>query len=971
MLRIVVNTSSAGAKSYYTSADYYSEGQELVGTWHGKAADKLGLLGEVTKSQWDALCDNLRPTPSLGATIPDQPRPGTKLMPRTKSERRVGYDFNFHAPKSLSLLYNLTGDSRILSAFEQSVQETMQELERDAATRVRSQGANQDRTTGNLVWGSFTHLTARPVEGVPDPHLHSHCFVFNTTYDANEQRWKAAQFGSINRDAPYFEAVFHSLLARRIEGLGLATIRTKTGWELAGLDKSTLTKYSRRTTAIEALAKSLGIDDPGTKANLGAQTRSSKSKELGMGELRDLWRSRLTGEEAATVEAIAGRIGTAPIGEDDKAGPAAITRSIDHVFERASVVPERVLLAHALKQGVGKASRAAIEDGVRREHLIRGERKGRMMVTTREVLKEEQRILSYARNGRGACKPIVGGIKDGVTTGRITVRRTWLNPQQQAAVRHVLTSKDRVMLIRGAAGAGKTSALLELKDQLAERGHDLHAFAPTGEASRGVLRESGFPDADTLAHLLVDPTQQAAIHDSVVVVDEAGLIGTRSMSKLFDVVDQAHARLVLVGDIEQHGPVERGEALRLLETDAGLTPIHIKEIQRQRARYKQAIEHLCEGRTAEGFDGLDQLGWIREVPDEDRSAALASAYVESVMGGKSTLVVSPTHAEGEQITAAIREKMRARAMLGEDDHQFIRLVATNATLGQRKDVLTYQPGDVLVFQQNAKGFRKAQRLIVTDPTQPQAASTASQLAQAYGAAPVTIEHLPLDQAHRFAVFKPSTLSLTSGDRIRIAAGGKLPDGHRLNSGDVFDVKGFTPEGDILLANGWQVPKQFGHLSQGFVVTSHASQGKTVDRVIIGQSSSSFMASSKEQFYVSASRGREQALVFTDNKHALLDAVQQHDERLTATALIQGSAEPSRPGPARTRDATPQSIAKAPSMNTTPASEPTKRWRIHQHAAMQRQLAERPSAALIQPSPQRDGRAASGYVPPGKEPEHER
>ena len=116
--------------------------------------------------------------------------------------------------------------------------------------------------------------------------------------------------------------------------------------------------------------------------------------------------------------------------------------------------------------------------------------------------------------------------------------------------------------------------------------------------------------------------------------------------------------------------------------------------------------------------------------------------------------------------------------------------------------------------------------------------------------------------------------------------GKTADGkHRLNNGSQYVVDGFTRQGDIVLNNGWTVGKDFGHLDYGYVVTSHASQGKTVDRVFIGQSSESFPASSREQFYVSVSRARQQATVYTDDKESLLDAVSRSDERLSATELV--------------------------------------------------------------------------------------
>ena len=117
MLRITQSTSAAGARSYYSTADYYSEGQELTGLWRGEGAKRLGLSGVVQQKDWDALCDN------------HNPATGGVLTPRQKQNRRVGYDFNFHVPKSISIVYGLTKDERIVDAFRASVHETMQDME--------------------------------------------------------------------------------------------------------------------------------------------------------------------------------------------------------------------------------------------------------------------------------------------------------------------------------------------------------------------------------------------------------------------------------------------------------------------------------------------------------------------------------------------------------------------------------------------------------------------------------------------------------------------------------------------------------------------------------------------------------------------------------------------------------------------------------------------------------------------------
>ncbi|MBX3412793.1 MAG: hypothetical protein KF708_08900 [Pirellulales bacterium] len=130
----------------------------------------------------------------------------------------------------------------------------------------------------------------------------------------------------------------------------------------------------------------------------------------------------------------------------------------------------------------------------------------------------------------------------------------------------------------------------------------------------------------------------------------------------------------------------------------------------------------------------------------------------------------------------------------------------------------------------------------------------------------------------------------------------MQDGkHRLNNGSIYEVGGFDESGNIVLDNGWTVTKDFGHLDYGYTVTSFASQGKTVDRVFVGQGFESLPASSREQFYVSASRARQQVAFYTGSKQELLEAVSRSDERLTATELLHGGLPPAIRAPERSAE----------------------------------------------------------------------
>jgi conjugative relaxase-like TrwC/TraI family protein len=850
MIRITQQDSANDAKRYYATADYYSEGQEIVGLWGGKGAVRLDLSGTVDKDSFERLCDNL------------DPRTGKPLTVRTRTDRTVGYDFTFSVPKSVSLLYALSGDKGILDAFRGAVNQTMQEMEAEMKTRVRKELQDTNRTTGNMVWAEFIHTTSRPVDGIPDPQLHAHCFVFNITFDQEEDRWKAGQFRELKRDAPYFQAAFRVRLANRLQGIGFGVERKRDDFEIAGVSADVLKQFSRRTALIEKLAETLGITDPDRKAELGAESRENKGKALSWDMLRKEWNSRLSNSEREGLAKVHRRERKAV--RPERGEGKAVDHAIEHSFVREAVLPERKLLTEALKRGIGAVTVESVTREMQNRPLIRSEFDGRKMATTKEMLALESKLIDFASKGRGRCRPLGDPTRP--------CSRTWFNEGQKAAVRHALGSRDRVMIIRGVAGTGKTTLEQEIGEALAEAGKPVVALAQSVKASREVLREeAGFGNADTVAQFLKDQKMQESVKGGVILVDEASQIGTRDMLRLVEVAERTNARMLLVGDRRQHRSVTAGEPLKLLEEKAGLRVAEVTEILRQQGDYKKAAKALSEGQIDEAWDELDRLGWIKQVDGPARDKHLAEAYVSAVAekkrGGehKSALVVSPTHAEANRITAAIRASLKAKGKLSKE--RVVKAwVPAYLTDPQKTDTTQYDKGDLLQFHQNAPGHTKGSRLVVEDGIKP-----------------------PVELANRFEAYKPVQLSLGVGDRVRVTAGGKTKDGkHRLSNGSLLTVEGFTQRGDLIVDHGWVIDRDFGHLTHGYVITSHSSQGVTVDKVFIGISSESLPATNQRAAYTAITRGKEMAQIFTDDREELLRAMCRKDEPMSATNLAEST-----------------------------------------------------------------------------------
>ena len=855
MLRV---TASRNAKEYFAQSlkreDYYSQGQEISGDWHGMAAERLGLSGAVTQADFDALCDN---------KIPGSDE---RLTQRNKSNRTVGYDFNFHCPKSVSVAYEFTRDERILDAFKLSVNQTMQEIESEIKTRVRKNGADENRMTGNMVWAEFVHFTARPVNGIPDPHLHAHCYAFNTTWDDVEKKWKAGQFRDLKADAPYFEAAFHARFSRRLTELGYGIERTAKSWELAGMPQRVLDEFSKRTEQVEQKARELGITSAKQKDGLAALTRERKRKDIEKSELCELWDKRISVDERQAIQNLRNTVITTPKVSEMK----AMDFAIQHCYERASIATNKELLRHALRFGVGDVNVDQIKRQLLRDELIKENVDGRQWLTTKDVLAEEKRLIDFVADGKGKFKPF--------GSGKYEFQNPKLSEEQRNAIHHVLHSPDRVTAIRGGAGTGKTTMMKEAVAAIESTGQKVLTFAPSAEASRGVLRsDAGFANAETVEALLQNSKLQAQVRGQVIWIDEAGLMSVRSLARVADLAEKENCRIILSGDTAQHRAVERGDALRILEKHAGLQAAELTEIRRQKADvHKAVVANLRAGDLEKAFTQLDKLGMLREMDADKRHDALATDYAAAISEGKSALVISPTHAEGERVTREIRVKLKSVKKLGADEHEFLQLKNLQWTEAQRADAHNYQAGQVVQFHQNITGFRRGDRVTV-------------KIRDEHG---VSVERkngqttlLPLNQAARFHVYESRQIVLAAGDMIRITQNGFTKDKRRLNNGDLKQAKGFTKDGDIKLTNGWVVSKDYGNLAHGYCLTSYSSQSKGVDCVFVAESSESFRAADREQFYVSASRFKETLTIYTDDKHQLLEAVKKSSHRPSATDLV--------------------------------------------------------------------------------------
>jgi len=853
-------------------------------------------------------------------------------------DRIPGYDLTFGAPKSFSLIYETLlaqgkteQAAELLRVFENSVALAMSEVEKNAQAQVNEpNGKHYSRTTGNIVWAGFTHYQARPVDGVADPFVHMHAYVFNMTEDRIEGKWKALDMYQTMVDRVYYQAVFFQSLAAGMQDLGYAIERQGVSFELEGIARETIDKFSRRTQEIQKHAEDLGVTSAAGKRNMAVVTRAGKDEGLSPEETRQVFRDRQNDEERPLIERLAEGHNGGPRMQQGPSAHEAIDHAIAHWFERKSAVGTRRLYATAIMHALESGLTLSDIEKAAREHpslLFGADRFGNAVVTTREVRAEERFLREFVEHQTVPSFAELGAAKG---VGEHAPSRDWLSDEQKRVVAHVMDSTDRVIGIRGGAGTGKTTAMQETVEAIeAATGKKVVVVAPTTTASHDTLRESGFEQADTLAKLLVDKDLQKQAKGGIIYVDEAGLIGAPTMRRLFELSANVGARVILQGDTRQHVSVERGDALRYLEQHAGLRFAELTEIRRQEhPGYRAAVESFAKGDVTEGYEKLDELGWVREIKDGSMHETLVRDYLDTLDKApknaerhKVALIVTPPHEEIATVNGLVREGLRERGKLG-PERELERLVPVTWTEAERQEPHRYRDPErdgnlVVEFTQNATGFTRGERFTVKGILDGEVI-----LAAADGSARV----LPLEESARFQVYTTQALPVAVGDVVRVTQGGKDLDGARMNTNARYVVQGFDDEGRVLLGTktlkntfagppAGVVSRRLDgtsalHLAHGYAVTSHASQSATVDYVFASQSTKTFLATTREGAYVTESRGRKACYVYTDDKDGLVAAAERSSARMFASDVQEERREPAKAPGTPPKASAPKGLAAA-------------------------------------------------------------
>ncbi len=646
-----------GQENYYLekvaegAEDYYSGEGEAKGQWMGDAAAELGLFGEIDPKQLTAML------------TANNPVTGEPLGLRVVGGRGPvpGFDLTFSAPKSVSLTWALGGEqvsAEVAQAHQLSVEAALDYMQREACWTRRGAGGSEFVHGNGYLAAAYVHRSSRN----GDPQLHTHVLIANAT-KGPDGRWSRLYHPAIYHHAKtasyLYEAHLRHELNRRL-GVEWQEVRKGIA-EIAGFADEHLRAFStRRAEILEAAGP-----DASARARQIATltTRNVKERELTPETMRERWLSRAE-EIGLDREVIEATFGTetqlATKLTLDQLDPQ-VTAHASHFDRRDAVQAVADLLPNGAPAPEVESVAAAFlasDAVVTVAETVKGQRftTQRIWELEREALKTAERIASEPRGEAGE-----------LIAARVIGARPTLKPDQREMVRRLLAGHEGIVVVIGEAGTGKSFATVAAAEGWAQAGYELRVAAPTWRAAN-VLRAEGL-EATTVAGLLRDLERGSCdlSSRSVLLVDEAGMVGSENLADLIRHADAAEVKLVLVGDPQQLGSVEAGGLFSAIADRT--VPVHLDEV----IRHNHDLDREAAKRIREG-EGRDALSLYRSAERvtvardaETRREAMVEDWWRSFGQGEDALMVAKRNAEVERLNATARELMQAEGRLGKDE----------------------------------------------------------------------------------------------------------------------------------------------------------------------------------------------------------------------------------------------------------------------------------------------------------------
>jgi conjugative relaxase-like TrwC/TraI family protein len=673
------------AGAYYTedpnrearprSRDNYYTRDDGGGTWWSTASSVVRNGSSIDKETFRDLCAGI------------DPRTGKGLVRGSGERHRAGWDITFSTPKTFGILW-ATGTAERRAVLEniqqEAVDQALQFLVDERLVEVRmGAGGHLREAPSDILVAKFPHFTSR--EG--DPACHTHCVLLNAARSSGDRK----KYLTLEpRQAYAWQVVlglaFRTALSQCLVEMGLS-VKTagRDQFEIAGIPDAMIERFSKRSQQIKARVREGA--SAAEKEVAALATRRDKASVPAGDKLERHWQQEFAifniDPWAAVLEA--GRMPqperAAELDYDlcppEVTGDTCVALAASEIFRTESVVKRKALLHRAFVEaslrGTGIENvYAGIADHEASGKLVRLDRhEVAQHWTTVAIAAEEAKMLRLVKERRAGSwfksEAIETALKEASN----------LSEEQRQAIRDA-TSTEPTCVLEAGAGTGKTTLAKLVVDSARKSGLSIVGLAPSWGAADELARSAGI-EAFAIArfrHELAVGRREAPDANTLVIVDEAGMVGTRDMAAIFDVCTAAttsavdgnqmrSAKILLCGDRRQLASVTGGSTLRaisdLIERRSTLTGVRRQNIDWQRA----ASVAMAQGDSEAGLRAYAEHDRIEMVAGrEDAQAQSIKAWKDlRQIHGDDVIVVTRRNRDAVSLNLAAREVLREEGLI--------------------------------------------------------------------------------------------------------------------------------------------------------------------------------------------------------------------------------------------------------------------------------------------------------------------
>ena len=288
---------------------------------------------------------------------------------------------------------------------------------------------------------------------------------------------------------------------------------------------------------------------------------------------------------------------------------------------------------------------------------------------------------------------------------RRSARHSYLSAEQREAVRFI-TSERQIEALTGFAGAGKSAAIAAARDAWQAEGYRVLGGALSGIAAENLQRESGI-ESRTLAswEKAWREGRERLQQRDVLVIDEAGMVGSRQLERIVSEAAERGAKVVLVGDAEQLQPIEAGAAFRAIAERVGYQ--ELSGIRRQREAWQRnASCDFARGAAGPGIQSLpgSRRDPFRREPEPGQGGAdqELGEYRAAQGAEKASLILAHTRADVRELNLQARAILKERGELGKEARvEVVReLAADDGTISIERGERYFAQGERVMFLKN-------------------------------------------------------------------------------------------------------------------------------------------------------------------------------------------------------------------------------------------------------------------------------